>query len=215
MSNDTIKRVLGGGHMAWKDGEFSIWNVSGILMPFHTYVEVIRAMEKNCANAQQLMYAIGEKQAIVATDYMKHKFGFRRPVDLLNSVFEHIPMLGFGVFHTTKLDFATGNLLVCNASSPYAKHYKGMHGMQKSPVDAYLAGFVAGTMEAIVEKTLICIEQTCIATGSPQCSFEVKQLGNLKKKEKHFSSLLGPLHIRELCEKEKAVVSSPHKKSEK
>lgn len=207
-SNKTVKRIIGGGHATWKDGEFFIWNIPGMNLPMYTYIEIIELLRKECPKIDQILYAVGERQAVIAVDYMKNRFGIKRAVDQINSVLQQTVLLGFGELTCVKCNLEEGAALYKNEKSPFAKYLRQMCGLTATPVDAYLSGVLAGTLQSVTGKALVCIETKCIAKGDPCCYFEIKLPKDLKENEVHYSTLLGPEKIREYSGKEKSIVSS-------
>ncbi|MBI4147548.1 hypothetical protein HY494_02760 [Candidatus Woesearchaeota archaeon] len=210
-SNKTVKMIIGGGHATWKDGEFFIWNIPGMNLPMYTYIEIIELLRKECPKTDQILYAVGEKQSVLAADYMKNMFGIKRAADQINSVLQQIVLLGFGELTCVKLNLEEGVALYKNENSPFAKYLRQMYGLTATPVDAYLSGVLAGTLQAVTGKVLVCIETKCIAKGDPCCLFEIKQPKYLRDGEVHYSKLLGAEKIREFSGKEKSIVSSANK----
>ncbi|MEK9178897.1 MAG: 4-vinyl reductase [Patescibacteria group bacterium] len=206
-SNKTVTRIVGGGHATWKDGEFFVWNIPGMNLPMYTYIEIIELLRKECPKIDQILYAVGEKQSVLAADYMKNKFGIKRAADQINSVLQQTALLGFGELKCVKCNLEEGVALYKNEKSPFAKYLRQMYGLTATAVDAYLSGILAGTLQAVTGKVLVCIETKCIAKGDNYCFFEIKQPKDLRDGEAHYSKLLGPEKIRGLG-KEKSMISS-------
>lgn len=211
---DTIllKQIVSGGHARWNDGEFYLWNIPGIIFPVYTYSNLIHNLKQNCKETNKILYAIGERQTILALDYMTQKFGFKRPIEAINSILHQAVFLGFGSFKLIKADIKTGHAIFKNENNPYAKSYKLQFGQTKDPVDAYFAGTKAGIMEALTGKTLIAIETNCLACGDSCCLFEVKSPDRIDKKFQNiiYSNYLGPDKIRKQLIKEQRIVSASH-----
>ncbi len=207
-SNEMVRKIIGSSHATWKDGEFFVWNIPGMNLPMYTYIELIELLRKNCPETDQILYSVGEKQCVLAVDYMKHKFGIKGAVNQINSVLQQTVLLGFGELSCIKLNLEEGVALYKNEKSPFAKYFKQMYGVTTHPVDAYLSGVLVGTLQAVTGKVLVCMETKCIAKGDPCCYFEIKPAQNLTEADMHHSKLLGPEKIRELSAKEKSIASS-------
>lgn len=207
-----LKQIISGRHAQWNDGEFYLWNIPGIIFPIYTYSSLIHNFKQNCKETNKILYAIGERQAILAVDYMTKKFGFKTPIDIINSILHQSIFLGFGNFKLIQIDIRTGHAIFKNENNPYAKSYRLQFGKTRDTVDAYFAGTKAGIMEAITGKTLIAIETRCLACGDSYCLFEIQSPDKIDKKFQDivYSNYLGPDKIRKQLSKEQTIVSASH-----
>lgn len=209
--NSTVRRIVEGKHVNWKDGEFFIWNVPGMNLPMYAFIDLIHTLKKEGADVHSALYLTGEKQAVIAVDYMKSKFGMKKETDIINAVVDQILLLGFGITKLMRLDKKGERALFVNKNSPFAKYYRQIKGTSKFPVDGYIAGVLAGTIEGATNKQLVCVERKCIVQGNAECVFEVLS-ENFAKKEYPDALLphvLGPEGARKQAEKEKSIVSRP------
>jgi len=206
------QRILGQGHMSWKDGGFFLWNVPGIIFPLYSFVDLTYSLRQACGDEfNSLSYEVGERQTIIGVDYMKQRFGFKREIDLVNSILQQSAILGYGLFSVVKLDAKNCSATFKNQNNAFAKCYKQMYGPMQEAIDYYFSGTMAGVMEAMTGKTLAAVETECIAKGDPHCIFEVRLPEKIAPEYKHQlpKVLLGPAKIRELVGKEKEIVSTP------
>ncbi|MFH1637142.1 MAG: 4-vinyl reductase [Candidatus Woesearchaeota archaeon] len=186
-----FRKVISGGHLSWKNGELFIWSVPLFMIPTYTHIELINSFKEKCPETNSILYSVGEKQTMMAVEYMMKKFGFKRKGDVINSVLEQSLVLGYGKFKILHLNLETGEAAFKCENNPFARHYKEIYGIQKEPVDAYLAGTKAGIMEAITGKKLVARETKCIAKGDNCCLFEIKTLKEVNQSDSSsdFSSL--------------------------
>ena len=211
MNNPNISdKIVYGQHFKWKEGQFFIWNVPGINLPLYTYIEMIYSIRPKCKTIDRIIYSVAEKQAVIAVDYMRQKFGFKKEKDIIDSVLGQIAFLGLGQLKLVQLQLDVGRGLFKNEKNPFAIYHKQMYGSSPFPVDAYLAGVIAGTIEGVTGKTLVCLETKCIAKGDSACIFELMPANQVKGKlaKYNFSSLLGPDKIRDISHKEKASIAT-------
>ena len=189
----------------WKNGELFVWTVPGIIIPTYTFIEIIHAFEQKIKDAHGILYAIGEKQTLIATEYMMQKFGFKTKIDIINSVLQQSALLGYGEFKIVNINLKEGLAIFRCNNTPFAKYYKTLYGIQKNPVDAYMAGTLAGMIKVITGKDIFCIETKCIAKGDSYCLFEAKPLDKCDKK------ILAQQKIDyEHLNKIRKIISKPH-----
>lgn len=203
-------KIIFGKHFKWKEGQFFIWNVPGINFPMYTYIELLHSIGAKCKSLDRILYSVAEKQAVIAVDYMRQRFGFKKEKDIIDSVLGQIALLGMGQLKLVMLQLSEGAGIFKNEKSPFAMYHKQMYGASSSPVDAYLAGIIAGTIEGVTGKTVVCIETKCVAKGDSACVFEVMPPAKVKNAlaNYNFSPLLGPDKIRDSSRKEKAAIAT-------
>jgi hypothetical protein len=207
-----VQRILGQKHISWKDGEFFLWNIPGMILPMHTILDITHSLQQKYGqDANMLLYQVGERQTVLAIDYMKTKFGFKRDTDVINSVLQQSTLLGYGNFRLLNLDVEKGLAVFKNLNNPFAKAYLSNYGLAKEPIDYYFSGTKAGIIEAIAGEALAAFETKCIAKGDPYCLFEVRKPEDVPEEYRHQIPrvLVSPGDIRMLVEKTKKMLSLP------
>jgi len=207
-----VQRILGQKHISWKNGEFFLWNIPGMIFPIHSIIDIVNSIKRKYGHeSNHLLYEIGERQTVIAIDYMIKRFGFKREIDVINSVLQQSSVLGYGDFKVIKLNLENCNALIESPNNPFAKQHRLINGVVSEPIDYYFSGTIAGMAEAVTGKTLASVETKCIAKGDPCCLFEVTKPGEVLPKYSHQlpQNLVGPAKIREMVEKAKEIISSP------
>jgi hypothetical protein len=206
------QRILSQKHVSWKDGCFFLWNLPGINFPMHVFIDIIYSLQKESGKSlNQTLYEVGERQTVIAVDYMKQRFGFKRDLDVINSVLQQSLVLGYGIFNIIQFDPKSGAAIIKNQNNPFAKHYRMTHGVTTEPIDFYFAGTMAGVIEAVTGHTLAAVETECIAKGDPHCLFEIRKPEEIDASyaDRLPNPLIGPEKIRELVKKTKDMLSAP------
>jgi hypothetical protein len=167
----------------WRNGELFVWNIPGIILPIFTCVNLIHNLsQRNRMLVAEIYFDAGEKQSILAADYMKDRFGFASKI-LFDAVAMQASSLGLGDVKALNLDFEKGTALIKITNSPIAKNYKAIYGQTDWCIDDYMRGLINGVMKQITGMELATLEKSCIAKGDSFCLFETKPLSEAVKEE--------------------------------
>lgn len=213
-----VQRVLTQKHISWKDGGFYLWDVPMIMFPIYDIIDLYKSMVTTHPGAHTIFYAIGEKQAILAIDYIKNKFGFKNSTELLQTVLEQSLLLGYGTWLLKRFDPSKPRATMVNPKPTFAKHFKIVHGQQSAGIDYYFAGTKAGMVEALTDKKAICVETMCAAKGDNQCVLEVFPEEEARGKYPEWCQGINPIDVNTLrldrYTEKKILKSSQHKESQ-
>ncbi|MHA1895450.1 MAG: V4R domain-containing protein [Candidatus Helarchaeota archaeon] len=92
-------------------------------------------------------------------------------IELIDSFIMLLKIRGYGILTTTELDFEKGS---GKMASPKLIKSSTMINTTTYPVDAEIAGAIAGIFEHLLKKEVICEETMCVAKGDPFCEFTFK-----------------------------------------
>jgi KaiC/GvpD/RAD55 family RecA-like ATPase/predicted hydrocarbon binding protein len=121
-----------------------------------------------------LMYQVGMKSAesMIKPYLDKFKIDISSPAfsftDLVDAFISYPVMRGYGGFELVEFDQERKVIRFKLTNSPVARHLAG-YG---KPVDAYIAGSVAGGARISLGGNVVCRETLCEAKGDDHCEFE-------------------------------------------
>ena len=94
----------------------------------------------------------------------------RDPLDVLRERVAAMALLGWGRLEVAAEEPSAHRFLVSLDDSPLAEAY----GNSKKPVCHLLAGWIAGTAQAVLGESLLCEEIACRAQGKARCEFRLR-----------------------------------------
>ena len=89
-------------------------------------------------------------------------------IELIDSFMMILKIRGYGILTTTELNFENGT---GKMASPKLMKSSLMVNSSKNPVDAEMAGAIAGVFEHVFKRSVTCEETMCVAKGDPFCEF--------------------------------------------
>lgn len=191
-----LQKIMAFKALRHENGQFLFFNIPSTILPVQTSVYLCRSLIKQFGEeaAQKILYDTARFQANMGMKIVNERFGYAESFGdkkkLLEFNLGQLAVLGLGEFRITRIDLMTNDMLI-EGSCPFAEEYKRIFGLQKNPVDVYVAGVLAGGGSAMVGENLITMETSCIAQGKKQCEFVIKSVSRLTGDEKkEFSHLL-------------------------
>jgi predicted hydrocarbon binding protein len=93
----------------------------------------------------------------------------------LEVMFNFISNFGFGSLKIVEIKEKELKVIVEAKNNIFAKEYVKKFGFQKSGVDYFLAGILAGYFSKFFDRNIECVEENCIAKKDSSCRFLVKK----------------------------------------
>lgn len=173
-----INKVEGHHMMEWQNGMFTIWNCGAFTLPSVSVAFLIRACEDSFGdNVNSLMYHLARVQSRESVAFQVRLYGFKKDINLMMSIFQHMELTGFGVGTVEKLDLANKNAVFVGKYNPVPLMHKILFNLNK-PMDHYLLGLISGMCEAFFGERVSASEESCTAEGCQDCRFEVGRFVN-------------------------------------
>lgn len=183
-----LEKTLRFNALKYEDnGLFLLWGTPCIIDPIQMklYEDFLLKKELGFQKAAATIYNIAKLQAFMGVNIICKRYGYAETINeklnLLNFNIGQFELLGQGKFTKEIVDFKN-NIFIYTSNSQYAKEHSSFLGLQKQPVDHFVAGLWAGCIEAIIGTPMVCIETKCIATGSNICEFVIKAASAWDKK---------------------------------
>nr|MDO8097654.1 ATPase domain-containing protein [Candidatus Njordarchaeota archaeon] len=93
------------------------------------------------------------------------------PLTVMDSISKFASLRGYGVLKLARFDERSGKVYVRLSDSP-----AGLDLLDYGkPVDAFMAGAIAGAARIFMRTSVVCRETSCVAKGDEYCEFEVSQ----------------------------------------
>ncbi len=182
---ELIRKLVGLNAIVFSNGEFKIWNVRMLFLPYKSLAFIQQSLEQKFGKkAVDFLYQIGRLQAYTGTRLIIKKFGIKNSKEEYNLFAQQTMMIGFGVSKLVRVNRAKKHLIIELESNPYMEEFTREYGKSNSPSDHYLRGLITGAVEALWGKGLFTIETRCIRQGREKCVFEVKPCEEKNKIEK-------------------------------
>ena len=191
-----IKKVAGHDMIFWQDGIFSIWRAPGFILPTISLAFIIKTLEEKFGKyTGNLFYHAARVQSREALLLQIKSFGFKKDKALLQSMFEHPALTGFGISKIDSMDFDEKVIRFRQHNNPYPRIIKEIFGTEKNPADDFVAGLAVGTIEGFFEMLMQSDEKECIASGSESCLFEItpKKTEKYPLEKKHLDIIEGKI----------------------
>ncbi len=175
-----------------KDGKFLIWGNPAFIDPVYIQIYYHKLMENNTSfeTANTMRYYTAKFQAMIGMDIINKRFGYAQTMldkkRLLEFNMGQTEVLGLGKSTLFKSDFEKDAFIIRVMVSPFAEEYKRFFGTQKDPVDYWFMGAWAGTIESLIGKKTLCLENSCIAMGAKFCEFTIKPVEMWDEKDTIF-----------------------------
>jgi len=189
-----LQKTLATKTLEFKEGKLYLWATPCFIDPIQLQTYYHRLNEHSCGykKANRIRYYTGKLQAMTGMKIVNQRFGYAKTISdkkrLLLFNAGQTELLGLGKFQWQKIDFKN-ELFMCNTISPFAEEYKRFYGMQKNPVDYWIMGTWAGTIESLTGKKMLGLEGSCIAKGDRYCQFIIRPVDKWNKSDNIFKKL--------------------------
>ena len=182
-----LEKVIRFGALQWKDGKLLLHGIPVFIALASTIILQQKILDNVCGKSMtcSIMYSLAKLQAKQGTAVMMERFGYAHKIEDKKKIFEfnmgQSDVLGSGKLIGIKLDF-NKQIFIIKSKSTFAEEYKRTFGLETHPVDYFLRGSLAGGLEPLVNKKMLCIETKCVAQGNPYCIFVIKPIEKWDKK---------------------------------
>lgn len=194
-------------HISIKKGELLVWNIPMLMFPLFSIIDLYQSLNKKYGKSIcDILYKVGEKQTLLATDYSQKRFGFRDKKKLIEYLFSQSTFLGFGELKILKLNLKTGEAIIKQSTNPFAKYYLQLFGKSSFPIDDQHRGNIAGIIKGATGQDIVCIETKCIAQGDQFCLYFTKKPQDINPQ---FKDKIPKEKIKERIGKHKDMIASP------
>ena len=165
---DLIKELINLKKLDMKEGEISLLGTNLCLIPPDVYVLLLKELQK--MNKQKVLYESSKKSSISWFRNLTTSLGKRTVNELIDFLPKTLNLLGLGAIEIDNKDLGKKEFLFSLYDSLTAERY----GKSKSPVDLQVSGFLAGSLEFILNTETSCAETECMSQGYKKCTFVVK-----------------------------------------
>ena len=176
IGNEEVWRFLFSNvHADPKGGAFRVFDQRLLVLRPEALVDLQKHLEDTIGlSSKGFLYLAGEKSARAGHNlFVSPESSEADPVDataLLRQRIAPLSLLGWGRFDVSAEDASARLFLVTLGNSAIAEAY----GESKKPVCHLLAGWIAGTSEAVLDENLLCEETVCRSQGKPRCEFHLR-----------------------------------------
>lgn len=177
-----------------KDGKFLIWGNPAFIDPVYIQLYYHKLVESHTGfeHSNRVRYYTAKFQSMIGMKIINERFGYAKTLGdkkkILNFNMGQSEVLGLGKFEVAKQDFNNNVFIIRSKVSPFADEYKRFFGVQKNPVDYWISGCLAGIIESLIKKQVLCLETSCVASGNTFCEFMIKPEDQWDKKSTLFKT---------------------------
>ena len=172
---DPSRSLFANVDMDPKGGAFRLLQQRLLIVRPEALVDLQKHLEETIGlSSKGFLYLAGEKSASEGHDVFASlapaPAESLAPLDALRKRIGAMSLLGWGRLDVVAEDPSARRFLVSLEDSPIAEAY----GDSKRPVCHLLAGWIAGTAQAVLAEDLLCEEVACRAQGRPRCEFRLR-----------------------------------------
>jgi predicted hydrocarbon binding protein len=176
-----FNHMLAYGGFSFDEGTMKVWGDPSVFTPLNGLLIYYNELKKNLnKTADDVFYWLGHLYGKNSSLMLIKKFGFdkKQVSDFVNGATQD----GFGYMDVEKLEctkqFFSGEVEGTNSS--FAVNYRKKFGKQKSCVDSYMAGILAGGSEPLFGFNIKGTEIRCMAKGDKACYYRVDSINKPK-----------------------------------
>jgi hypothetical protein len=160
-----------------KEGTIIGFNEHAIFLPVRVMNRLYFTLKENVGEdkARDILRTLGKFQIEAALKRYVKTMGWKDvPKEkILQFGKGVIEMLGLGRFDFDETESKEG-FSTSTKGTPFAIEFKMEYGLQKTPIDFYIAGIFESVFTAIWGKPANCEETKCVAKGDGICEFVVR-----------------------------------------
>jgi len=158
------------GGISSEKGVIYVWGDPNIFFSIKGFAFMHHFLyEKFGENANNLLYWLGKVNGRTATEVLIKRYGFK--IKDLNKFVNGATQDGFGLYKIKNAKYNPVDAHLDGTNCCYAETYKEMYGKQKTTVDSYMAGVIAGGSEPLFKTHMTIKEENCVAKGNKKCTF--------------------------------------------
>ncbi len=138
-------------------------------------VNIQKQLEQTIGGSSKgVLYLSGERSSHAGVSPLEPilRSSARLTIDGAKRIADASALLGWGRAEITSFDPVRARLLLSLTNSPLALAY----GPSKKPVCHFLAGWIAGLGQILLEREVLCEETACAAQGRERCEFELRSM---------------------------------------
>lgn len=177
-----ILRVVGHRSISFDGSRIYYWGVPMVLLPMKSFGFLQEQLKSSFGEISDLyLYHLGKIQGKNGTNILLKKYNFSPREKDLNFFLDQTKFVGIGGFDIIENGLKKGcTARIFNSTSPFAREYKQIFGIQKEGCCHYIRGLLAGATQTVCESLngvdveLVCNEVKCISKGDDVCEFEIR-----------------------------------------
>ncbi len=167
------------GGFSFENGVMKVWGDTSLFASLNGFTKYVKGIKTKLGqDADEILYWLGCLYGRNSTYLLLQKFGYdkKKIPDFINGATQD----GFGYVELQNLKDDGVNLDadLKIIGAPLAIQYKNLFGNQKTPLDFYLCGILAGGSEPLFNRNIQCTETKCIAQGNEYCFCHVNNVKN-------------------------------------
>lgn len=178
--SEFFTHMLAYGGFTFESGIMRIWGDPSLFIPMKAFINLHKnVIDELGDEGNEIFYWIGKMAGRNASLMLVKKFGFN-PKDLPDFV-NGATQDGLGYVEITKyIPYKDGSTVgeITGTNARFSLNYIDSFGKQKSPIDYYLLGILAGGSEPLFNKFFKGREEKCVAKGDQNCFYIINSIKN-------------------------------------
>ncbi len=162
--------------LSFKDGDIRLMGNRVVIIHANFFYDYCMQINDSPEKVSELYSSAKSSFKVGIAESIGKNYGFSFN-DFFNWMTKIAILAGWGNIKWEGLEEGDGIGKISVENSPIAEHLKGK---VKSPVDHLIRGFIAGGASASLQKDIDALEEECVATGAPHCSFTFRPAGQFK-----------------------------------
>ncbi|MFQ6076755.1 MAG: V4R domain-containing protein [Candidatus Bathyarchaeia archaeon] len=153
------------------EGELRLWEGRCAIFSASAFLHLFLNLKNffGIVTATTLLYNTGKEVAQSTCQKFAEKYGVRGD-ELIRRVISYQGSLGYGKMEIVACDLKTGEMVVRSRNPILGSQLRDFG----APVDFFLSGSLAGVMEFVTGRKVMCTERKCVARGDDYCEFATR-----------------------------------------
>ncbi|MBS3054070.1 MAG: 4-vinyl reductase [Candidatus Aenigmarchaeota archaeon] len=164
---ELFNKLLNLKKLEMKEGEIKLLGTSLCLIPPHVYVLLLKELKN--MKKEQIIYESSKMSSLRWFANLTKNMGKKSRYEILELSLKILNLLGLGEIKMEKQS---------EKNTEFSLSYSltaDLWGKNKTPVDYQMSGFLAGLLELVNGKAVVCKEIKCMSQGNKNCYFIIKE----------------------------------------